>query len=191
MIDWEYIGSRTIEILAEAALSSGIILGFFCCFLFLALILQLVTLSLRRRWYEILGERSWIALAAPGTVVHEAGHALFCLIFRHKILEMKLFSPESDGTLGMVRHSWDPESFYQRAGNFFIGTGPIITGVLVISCCTAWLLPDVWNELEMRNFYTFSDFCAALISMICRLIRGLLAPEIWQRWQTILSIFKN
>ena len=186
MIDWEYIGSRTIEILAEAALSSGIILGFFCCFLFLALILQLVTLSLRRRWYEILGERSWIALAAPGTVVHEAGHALFCLIFRHKILEMKLFSPESDGTLGMVRHSWDPESFYQRAGNFFIGTGPIITGVLVISCCTAWLLPDVWNELEMRNFYTFSDFCAALISMICRLIRGLLAPEIWQRWQTWL-----
>jgi hypothetical protein len=55
LIDWEYIGSRTIEILAEAALSSGIILGFFCCFLFLALILQLVTLSLRRRWYEILG----------------------------------------------------------------------------------------------------------------------------------------
>ena len=186
MINWEHLGSRTVEILAEAALSSGIILGFFCCFLFLALILQLVTLSLRRRWYEILGERSWIALAAPGTVVHEAGHAFFCLVFHHKILEMKLFSPAGDGTLGMVRHSWEPKSFYQRAGNFFIGTGPIITGVLVISCCTAWLLPDVWKELEMHDFYTFSDLCAGLLSIVCRLIRALLAPEIWQKWQTWL-----
>lgn len=186
MIDWGYILYRTVRFLTDAAVSSGIILGLFGCFLFLALLLQLVTLSLRRRWYEILGERSWTILAAPGTIVHEAGHALFCLIFRHRILEIKLFSPDKNGTLGMVNHSWDSGSFYQRTGNFFIGTGPIIAGVLLITLCTAFLLPDVWDELEAPPSYSLSDLGIGFAAMVCRLIKALTAAAVWQRWQTWL-----
>lgn len=184
MIDWYSAGTYVLELLCRTAVSLAVVLGVFGCFLVPALLLQLVTLSLRRKWYDLLGEKSWILLAAPGTVIHETGHALFCLIFGHKILEMKLFSPGEDGTLGMVDHSWDSKSLYQRAGNFFIGTGPIIAGVAVIICCTAWLLPDVWEELTPPEFYTFSDLAAGVIALICRMFRVLCDPEIWHRWQS-------
>ena len=183
-MDWEKLGSLTVNFLVEAAISSGIILGFFCCFLIAALLLQLVTLSLRRRWYEVLGERSWIMLAAPGTVIHETGHAFFCLLFRHRVLEMKLFAPTPEGTMGMVSHSWDPKSFYQRTGNFFIGTGPIITGSCVIALLTVFLMPEVWEELELPEVYSVSDLWAALFSQLCRMVRTFFSVRVWNKWQT-------
>ena len=183
-MDWEEFVRDIFDYLIAVCIRSGIILGFFCCFLIAALLLQLVTLSLRRRWYDLLGERSWIMLAAPGTIVHETGHALFCLIFRHRILEMNLFSPTPEGTMGMVNHSWDPKSFYQRAGNFFIGTGPIITGVSAIALLTALLMPEIWDQLDSHEIYTVSDLGAALAALICRMLRVFCTAELWSRWQT-------
>lgn len=84
-----------------------------------------------------------VATGWIGTPVHELGHALFCLIFRHKILEMKLFSPNStDGTIGYVNHSYDKTSIYQRIGNFFIGVGPIIFGAVMLYAALYYLLPN-------------------------------------------------
>jgi len=84
-----------------------------------------------------------VATGWIGTPVHELGHALFCLIFRHKIVEMKLFSPNStDGTIGYVNHSYDKASIYQRIGNFFIGVGPIIFGAVVLYAALYYLLPN-------------------------------------------------
>jgi hypothetical protein len=183
-MDLEYIGTTVLSYLIDAAVSTGIILCFFGGFLFLALLLQLVTMSLRRRWYELLGERSWIALAAPGTVIHEAGHALFCLLFRHKILEMKLFAPAPDGTMGMVSHSWDSKSYFQKAGNFFIGTGPIFTGTAVIVLITILLVPEIWDELESPGVYSLSDLGAGLISVTCGMLRPLFCSPTWLRWQS-------
>ena len=191
MIDWESIVSKGAEICMEALISSGIILSFFGCFLLTALFLQLVTLSLRRRWYVLLGERSWIMLAAPGTVVHEMGHLLFCLLFRHRILEMKLFSPAPDGTMGMVDHSWNSGSFYQRTGNFFIGTGPIITGSCVIALLTVFLMPEVWEELDLPEVYSISDLGAALGALLCRMVRTFCTAQVWSKWQTWLWLLST
>jgi len=78
-----------------------------------------------------------------GTACHELGHALFCVIFRHKITDIKLFSPDTKtGTLGYVSHTYEPGSIYQTIGNFFIGIGPILLGSLVIYL-TSILLLDI------------------------------------------------
>ena len=130
-----------------------------------ALVMQLLSNSIRKSLAKILGIQGYIYLTAPGVMVHEIGHALFCVIFRHKIVEMKLFSPEEDGTLGYVNHSYNPNSFYQRIGNFFIGTGPIWFGVAVL-CLISWLLlPD---EMQISDFFSLN---------------------FWGRWQSYIWLY--
>lgn len=186
MIDWELIGENTVIIFSRAAVSTGVILILAGCFAILAAILQFITMTLRRKWFELLGERSWTILAAPGTIVHETGHALLCLLFRHRIVEIKLFSPSPDGTLGYVNHSWDPESIYQRTGNFFIGIGPIFSGVLLITFATAWMMPEIWEQVNSPECWTLSDMAAGVAAMICRMLRELISQELWTRWQSYL-----
>jgi hypothetical protein len=90
-----------------------------------------------------------------GTPIHELGHALFCIIFRHRIVEMKLYSPNSeDGTLGFVSHTFNPQSTYQKIGNFFIGIGPILFGTFVLYALLYYLVPntsDVFSSIESQG----------------------------------------
>jgi hypothetical protein len=77
-----------------------------------------------------------------GTPIHEIGHAIFCIIFRHKITAIKLYNPNpTDGTLGYVAHSYNTESRYQKIGNLFIGIGPILFGSLVLYALLYYLMP--------------------------------------------------
>lgn len=94
-----------------------------------------------------------------GTPVHEFGHAFFCVLFGHRITEMKLFSPNSlDGTLGYVYHSYNPDSYYQRVGNFFIGTGPIFFGSFILYALIWLCLP---NYNEIANLISTNEFKGA------------------------------
>ena len=92
-----------------------------------------------------------------GTPVHECSHALMCLIFGHRIVEIKFFSfDDSGGVLGYVRHTYNRKSLYQRTGNLFIGVAPIIVGALILAGLLYLLLPDlfygVWEELSAIDF---------------------------------------
>ena len=131
----------------------------------IAFIMQLLSNSIRKSLAKIFGIQGYIYLTCPGVMVHEIGHALFCVIFRHKIVEMKLFSPEDDGTLGYVNHSYNPNSFYQRIGNFFIGTGPIWFGIVVL-CFVSWMLLP--NEMNIGNFFS---------------------AAFWGRWQSYIWLY--
>jgi len=104
-----------------------------------------------------------------GVPVHEMGHAVFCFIFRHKITEAKFFSPKEDGTMGYVKHEFNPKSSYQKIGNFFIGISPMLFGTVVIYALLGILLPEYLpEELSgsiaetgwgiFRNFFSFSNF---------------------------------
>jgi len=87
-----------------------------------------------------------------GTPVHELGHALFCVVFRHQIVDMKLYNPNpQDGTLGYVNHAYNPHSTYQKIGNFFIGAGPIIFGAFVLYAAMYYLLPNKNTVFHIIN----------------------------------------
>lgn len=125
-----------------------------------------------------------------GTPVHECAHALFCLIFRHKIVEIKLFQINSaDGALGYVRHTYNPKKLYPRIGNFFIGVAPILV-ISAILYLLAWLLlPDFIAEVtgSMRGNDPIGD--------PGRVFRGLLGVAEsfflyclhWQWWVFVLA----
>jgi hypothetical protein len=78
-----------------------------------------------------------------GTPVHELGHAFFCVIFGHKVTEIKLYTPNApDGSAGFVKHTYNPKNIYHQIGNFFIGLGPIPFGSAVLTALLFALSPD-------------------------------------------------
>lgn len=102
--------------------------------LFLAFIQNFISGTSEKLSNDIFGGTIYkIFVASIGVPVHEAGHAIFALIFGHKITEIKLFKRDtSDGRLGYVNHSYNKKNVYQNIGNFFIGIGPVIFGTLVL-----------------------------------------------------------
>lgn len=100
----------------------------------LALLLNLLSSQTEKLLLRLFGTRAYLStIGWLGTPVHETGHALFALLFGHKITRMNLYKPDpKTGTMGFVAHSYHPRNLYHQIGNFFIGIGPIIMGTLVL-----------------------------------------------------------
>ena len=102
----------------------------------LIIIFGFIIAELNRAWCRMLGSKGMAAMRITGVIgtpVHETGHALFCVLFGHKINDIKLYSLDtSTGVLGYVNHSYNKRNIYHVVGNFFIGVGPIIFGSLVL-----------------------------------------------------------
>jgi len=104
-----------------------------------------------------------------GTPIHELSHAFFCIVFRHKITEMKLFQiDEETGVLGYVRHEYNKRSIYQRLGCFFIGVAPILIGSLVITLLLRFFCVSLFMQ-----FSVITDILAINSSNVGVLIAGL------------------
>ena len=85
-----------------------------------------------RLLFRLVGNYVTFIIIGIGTMFHELSHALFCLVFHHKIIEVNLLSYDSHSkSLGYVNHQWDKTNFYQSAGNFFIGLAPLFSGLAV------------------------------------------------------------
>lgn len=131
--------------------------------------------------------------AAIGTPLHECAHALFCLLFGHKITEIRLFQiNSSDGTLGYVNHSYNPKNNYQKIGNFFIGVAPIILISAVLYLLAWWLLPNF--VAEINGSFKISDSVSNIGNVFTSLLGVLqsffLCALSWQWWvYLILGIF--
>ena len=109
--------------------------------LVLALLMNLISSQIRKLAPNVFGYKTFVyGFKWLGTPVHEIGHALFALIFAHKITAIKLFDPDAtDGSYGCVEHSYKPGNIYQETGRFFIGIGPVLMGSFMLYMIT-WLL---------------------------------------------------
>lgn len=92
------------------------------------------------------------ATSIIGTPVHEMGHALMCLVFGHKITEMRLWSPQSDGNLGYVEHAYNKKNPYMILGNLFIGIGPVFSGLLFIFLVMCICFPYAFDNYVLSVF---------------------------------------
>ena len=119
-----------------------------------------------------------------GTPVHELSHAFMCVIFGHKITEIKLYSPHSrEGVLGYVHHSYNPRNIYHRIGNFFIGTAPIIGGSAVLCLIMRLTVPDIFGSVFRElsglgiDFSSVSDAFFSILSPVLKALRIIFSPS--------------
>ena len=126
-------------------------------FLLTAFLMQWFSNMLRSGFMKLFGLEAFVYLLAPGVMLHELGHALFCFPFCHRVVQMKLFSPQKDGTLGWVNHTYDPNSYWANIGNFFIGTGPVWLGITALYGVTYLLLPVERFDMQGLSIYEASS----------------------------------
>ena len=95
----------------------------------LATMMWFASQRLRGDGYSRFG-RAYVYFVAPGVVCHETGHALGCILTGTRIVEFVPFRL-SGNELGHVTHV-SRRTFFGQIANFFIGTGPVWFGCLVV-----------------------------------------------------------
>jgi hypothetical protein len=167
--------------------------------LILAIMMHFVSTGCQNLGYRLMGNRIFLGVFGwLGTAVHELGHALFAILFFHKITDMQLFSPDQKkGTLGYVNHTWNSSNLYQVVGNFFIGIGPVLMGSITLFL-VSWLLFSIGIKdladipMTVRSFSSFASTEATGIHIYQGFIRfiGLVfaGPETsW--WKLVLFLY--
>ena len=130
-------------------------------------VLYILSSITRRIYAKTLGSKIEVYITGwIGTPIHELSHALFCILFRHKINDIKLFNAKSD-TIGYVLHSYDSRSLYQQIGNFFIGVGPIIIGSILVYLLFLLLAPELKENLFIiSNIQDKQIFNSEILALI-------------------------
>ncbi len=118
-------------------------------FIFLGLLLGILERYSNRFLMQTFGPIGVLATAWIGTPIHELGHFIQCFIWGHRVTRVKFLQLHSpNGVLGYVEHQYNPNSLYQQIGNFFIGLGPIISGIGSLIFGMYILLPDSYERFK-------------------------------------------
>lgn len=171
-------------------LLASLFLGIFMFGLAIQFISQLSFKSLE----NVFGPVGTYIVAWLGTPIHELGHAIFCVIFLHRIEEIRFFQPdETTGTLGYVYHKWNPRNPWHVIGNFFIGIGPMILGCAVLFGLFYFLIPGsagAWNSIiesagsleKGASFMSYATVFKDSAFSITGLIFTFSSLALWQFW---------
>ncbi len=191
---WNYLLDAGIVTLTQLFVLLGPLL-------FLALLMNFIARKNEELSYKTLGQKVYLYVFGwLGTSVHELGHAIFAILFAHKISEIKLFTPGSGKSLGHVKHSYTKGNPYQTIGNFFIGIGPILLGALLLWLVT-WLLFDL-NTIKMAakhdvnishrlftNFSLVKELAAGFYTGIIDIFHVIIADHGAYWWKVLLFAY--
>lgn len=177
---WNYIFEVVVTTLTQLIILLGPII-------ILAILMNFVTRKNEKLSYQIFGQKIYLYFFGwIGTSIHELGHALFALLFAHKIKEIKLFTPNSGKTLGHVKHSYKKGNPYQTLGNFFIGLGPILLGSILLFVITRLLFEldifDIANEYKVVFGFNFFSSFESVTNAFVNIGEG-----VWQCFDQILT----
>ena len=177
---WDYLSDAGIATFWQVMILVGPII-------LLALIMNFLSQKNESLGCRLMGQKVYLyGFAWLGTSIHELGHAIFAIIFAHKISEIKLFTPGSGKTLGHVKHSYTKGNPYQTLGNFFIGLGPILLGTFLL-LVVSWLLfnTDIFSlankyqvVFSIELFKSFESVKNAIVNI---------GSGVWQYFDLILT----
>ena len=135
-----YLVSYMIDVLLIAILKQ-----LASIFIILLILTKVLSITTHLIWKRLFGKHISILKYTTyiGTPIHELGHMIMCVLFRHKIISYKLAQFDmSTGELGYVEHDFNQKNLYHQIGNFFIAIGPILLGGLVVLALNYWILPS-------------------------------------------------
>lgn len=122
--------------------------------------------------------------AVIGVPIHELSHAIFAILFGHKVNDIKLFQkPDENGVMGYVDHSYNKRNIYQQIGNFFIGIAPIFGGAISIITLMYFLVPKSYNQfihilIKSINVTTLNEKnIVGILSTYGELIKNIFSPQ--------------
>jgi hypothetical protein len=146
--------SSLIELLIRSCIETFYITGMI---ILTGLLLGILRTYSIRNLQRSFGSKAVMITGFIGVPIHELSHAVFAVLFGHKVTKIKLLQkPDENGTMGYVNHSYNKLSIYQQIGNFFIGIAPILGGASSIIVLMRYMLPLSYNEfikILMENFH--------------------------------------
>lgn len=155
-------------------------------FLFFGTILYILARTSRKIHVNRFGYGADLYITAwIGTPVHELGHALFSILFGHKIHDISLYSPNNDDCLGYVSYSYNHKNPWCLLGTFFSSIGPILLGSLVIYFMVKLMLPNGQTIINIlsgirADFSSFNGFMNLVGSIVVAV-----PPTLNELWNAI------
>ena len=71
----------------------------------------------RMYWSRAFGRKGFLLTAWIGVPIHELGHAIMCVLFRHKIVATQFFPTDtSQGALGYIQHQYNQKVCINELG---------------------------------------------------------------------------
>lgn len=175
-----------LEILKVTGTQLSAVFGFFMVLGFCLSVLQKFT---QRQYYQSIGWLGILWTAWIGTPIHELSHWFVAKIFRHHIDSLSLFRPNfENGKLGEVIHSYNPRNLYHQIGNFFIGSAPLVGGVLVLSLLFRYLLPNGKELITTISAFQITDWQKTAYSIV-QLTKDLFSSTNIHDWRFWLFIY--
>jgi len=164
------------------------IIYLFGIFFVFGFLLSRIQAAILKNYSSSIGWRGILWTAWLGTPVHEYSHAILAVLFRHKINDIVLFSPDANtGELGHVVHSYDKKSVYQSVGNFFIGSAPLIIGPLLLIVLLYILVPG-GREL-FSSVPNIQNSLSVMAGDIKNFLLSLFSPENLKSWQFWIFLY--
>jgi len=169
----EYLLSAMERAVFEVAILFG---GVFL----LTTMLWFASQRLRGDGYSRFG-RAYVYFVAPGVICHETGHALGCILTGTRIIEFVPFRI-SGNELGHVTHECR-KTFLGRIADFFIGTGPIWFGCLMILLLARLLggseLLEGLETLSPLPGESIFGYCCSALKGAAWMLRSVFSPSNW------------